>query len=57
MARGREKDRKLRRRRRRKRKLRKLKLRFAQAKTDAERRILVEKIRRISLSNLYIPEW
>jgi hypothetical protein len=57
MASGREKDRKLRRKRRRKRKLRKLKLRFAQAKTDAEREMLVEKIRRISLTNRYIPKW
>jgi hypothetical protein len=57
MASGREKDRKLRRRRRRKRKLRKLKLRLAQAKTDGERKISVEKIRRISLTNRYIPEF
>jgi hypothetical protein len=54
---GREKDRKLRRKRRRKRKLRKLKLRFAQAKNDDERKLLMEKIRRISLTNLYIPEF
>ena len=54
---GREKDRKLRRKKRRKRKLRKLKVRLAQAKNESERKILVEKIRQISLSNRYIPEF
>jgi hypothetical protein len=54
---GREKDRKLRRRRRRRRKLRKLKLRLAQAKNDSERKVLVDKIRRISLTNNYVPEY
>jgi hypothetical protein len=54
---GREKDKKLNRKRRRKRKLRKLKLRLSQAKTDSERRKLIEKIRRISVTNKYIPEF
>jgi hypothetical protein len=53
---GREKDKKLRRRRRRQQKLRKLKYRFTQAKNDSERRKLVEKIQRISISNKYVPK-
>ena len=51
----REKDRKLRRRKQRKRKLRKLNLKLAKAKTDTVRQMIIEKIRRISLSNQYIP--
>jgi hypothetical protein len=53
----REKDRKLRRRKQRKRKLRKLNLKLSEAKTDAERQKIIEKIRRISLSNQYIPNF
>ena len=51
----REKDRKLHRRKQRKRKLRKLNLKLAEAKTDEERQKIVEKIRRISLTNQYVP--
>jgi hypothetical protein len=54
---GREKDRKLRRKRSRRQKLRKLKLRLAQVKNDSERKVLIEKIRRISLTNKYVPEF
>jgi hypothetical protein len=56
MGSGREKDKKLRRKRQRRRKLRKLKRRLAQAKTDAERRRLIEKIRRISFKKTFTPE-
>jgi hypothetical protein len=46
---SREKDRKLRRRQRRRNKLRNLKQKLAQAKTEQERRHLIQKINKISL--------
>jgi hypothetical protein len=53
---GREKDRKLRRKRRRKKKTSKLKRRITQAKTDRERRELIQKLYLISLSKEYFTE-
>ncbi len=54
---GREKDRKLRRRKQRKKKLRKLKIKLAEAKNDTQRKMIIEKIRRVSVANKYIPEF
>ena len=54
---GREKDRKLRRKQRRQKKLRKLKKKLAETKDLTKRQVLIEKIKRISVSPLKdLPE-